>query len=205
MNLSQDTSLLKQINETLTSQEIDIDIIKLDIDNLNSIVTDIGVSMATEKFYFQRTLDYAGNNSLARLDYTSSPIVGTVVNDTDNKMYITEFTFTYPSDPANEPTSTQLYHSTSFTTKIGRYVGGGVSGFRNPYFEMTSNAEQLGFANARNNNFSDSPIYYRHAYTNAPILIPIGVSFGHLIQGDFSDTTKYLGDATATVKGYYYQ
>ena len=190
MNLSQSITLLKQIDVSLSEMESDI--------------ADIGVSLATEKFYFQRRLDYAGNDSLARVDYTSSPIVGTVVNDTNNKMYITEFTFTYPMDTANEPASTQLYNSTSFTTKIGRYEGGGVSGFTNPYFEMTTNAEQLGFANARNNNFSDSPMYYRHSYVEAPMLIPVGVSFGHLIHGDFSNTAHYLGNPVGTAKGYYY-
>ena len=190
MNLSKNQYLLQKI-------DTNIELIKEDIVN-------IGITLNRDPIYFQETLDYGGNKYLNRQDYTSTPIVGTWENNFDNKAYITEFTFTYPSDPSNEPASTEMYHSTSFITKIGRYDGTGVSGFSSPYFEMSSNAEQLSFANSRNNNFSDSPIYYRHSYVEAPIVVDIGVSFGHLIQGDFSNTLHYLGNPVGTIKGYTY-
>ena len=209
MNLSQEISLLKQINTSVNTMEsytsvnnaylkgmvADVLDIKLDVDNINDNLVDIGITLGKTKKYFFSNLTYDGNITLSQNDYTSSPIVGGYYNDTNNPIYINQFRFVYPS--TGTPTTAGMYHSTNFTTKFGRYD----TDFIEQYRTHTSNINQAKEC-IRRTYFDTSIFDWTYSWSHNPIQIPIGVTFGHLIAGDFS--SGYSSNPMSFIEGYYF-
>ena len=91
-----------------------------------------------------------------------------------------------------------MYHSSNFITKFGRYD----NNFIQQYRQIDTNTEQAK-ENIRRTYF-DTTIYdWGFTLSQNPIEIPVGITFGHLINGDFS--SGYSTNPIGYIEGYYYE
>ena len=97
--------------------------------------------------------------------------------------------------------ATNMYHSSGFNTKIGRYNG---SNFVEPFFAFDKN--RLQYQNYVKTNITeasgDTLHRWEYDFRDAPIEIGVSEAFGHRIIGDFSGYSG--GQITGIVEGYHY-
>ena len=190
LTLESDTSIskgyLKDISSNITS-------VKLDIDNVNDNLVDIGITLGKDKNFFCSKLTYNGNEYLSQSDYSSNNIVGGYYNNTNKPIYINNFRFIYAS--TGTPTIAGMYHSSNFTTKIGEYN----TDFTDQSRTISSNTEQAK-ESVRRTYFDTTVWDWTYSLTNHPIEIPVGVTFGHSISGDFS--SGYSTSPIGYLEGY---
>ena len=167
--------------------------IELDIDNINDNLVDIGITLNNNQKYFTSKLTYNGNEYLSQSDYSSNNIVGGYYNNTNKPIYINNFRFTYAS--TGSPTIAGMYHSSNFTTKFGRYD----NDFTQQYRTINTNTEQAK-ENIRRTYFDTTVWDWGFTLSQNPIKIPVGVTFGHLIAGDFS--SGYSSNPIGYVEGW---
>lgn len=194
---------LDNVETDIDSIKTDIDSIKTNIDTINNNVVDIGVTLGAKKVVFNGYLTDGTNNNLARQDYTSSPLIFYWQNPYNKPVYITRYNFSYQE--ANEPTTSELYHSTAWTTKIG-LVNDSNDGFDSNYISYSNNMEWPHRESAKrtwcsNVNFWD----WRYLLYDNNLEIEIGISkrFGHYIAGNIN-TSDYDTNPVGVVYGYYY-
>ena len=181
---------LGTINTSLNNIETDIDTINTNISLLKNDVQDIGVTLSTfnerNKTFVYEPLNWPPNgwNFLNAGNYVGNQQVGTYQNTDDTNLYVTKYVFgyLYPSTSMNQA---QLYHSNSFTSKIGLYNG---SSFEDVNISLNANRlqydkyVQIGVTNTSNNRLH----LWSYDFSDAPICIPPQNYLGHSIAGDFS-------------------
>ena len=153
--------------------------------------------------FYDKLSDTSSNRYLARIDYTSSPIIFNWENPYNVPVYIFKYTFAYTE--SSEPTSSQLYHGTTYTAKIGR-VDSTNTDFEVPYISIDNNRDhyEQGNSNETKKQWTSDPGWcYEYNFKEAPIKILPGRRFGHYIAGDFS-TTSYDSNPIGNIEGYYY-
>ena len=182
MNYSRNTSLLKSIDLGITAN--------------NTALTDLN----KKKIFFNAFLSDGTQDALDRIDYTSSPIVFSWQNDKGVPVYIHQYIFQY--DDSNEPQTTDMYHSSAFTTKIGAVNSAGTD-IEEPYLSMSSNRHFPNTTIPKRTWFGNVGWYWRYDFTDAPIEIGVSRKFGQYIAGDFSGAV-YDNDPIGHIEGYYY-
>ena len=195
MNSSRTNQLLNSISTSLNDVEIELSTIKSDL-------VDIGVTLGTKKVIFNGKLSESGNEYLTRTDYTSSPVYFAWQNPYDKPVYIYDYQFTYRE--VDEPSPVEMYHSTSWETKIGA-MNQAETDIESPFVSYETNMEQF------NNNGVNStkltcftPIGWAFSYNfkEAPIEIGVSRKFGHYIAGDIN-TNTYETHPRGVIHGYY--
>ena len=206
MNSSKTNNILQNINTSLNN-------IENDNDNIRSDMADIGVSISRlntrDKIYFSDRLTDGTNDYLERADYASSPIYFSWTNNYDYPVYITDYVFAYRHGSNSEPSSSGTYHSTAFTTKIGKMNDNGDDmDENNSYYTMKTNLEMaLDRATQPKRTFNNDNTmwWWRNEFFYAPIKIEPGKKFAHYIAGDFASETTYHTDPVGIIQGYYYE
>ena len=242
MNLSQNTSLLKQIESntdsisnldttTTNSQtilsgmnlelidiknnlgDIEADTIKLDnlalidteLETINNKLVDIGITLSKNdnKIIFNAYLTDGSNDYFALGDYSSSEFDFSWTNTFDKPVHITRYDFLY--NASNNPVSTELYHSPSFTSKIGAMNEAG-DDYDSNYIIQKQNREFPHINGLKRTHFSDTIWTWQYQFNRMDISIEIGVSrkFGHHIAGDFTNGEGYNSSMMGIIYGYYY-
>ena len=167
-----------------------------------SLLKNIDSTLDKKKVYFNAFLSDGTQNALSRLDYTSSPKIFSWQNDKDKPVYIHQYLFCYEDNNNTEPTVTETYHSTAFTSKIGAVNSAGTD-FEDPYITMVNNLCYTSTNNSKKTYFSDVGWYWRYEFDEAPVEIGISRKFGHYIAGDFTNG-DYDSDPIGIIEGYYY-
>ena len=169
-----------------------------------SVLKNIETNQRENRFIFHdKLLDGSSNRYLDRLDYTSLPIIFYWENPYSGPVYIFKYTFAYTQSA--EPTSSQLYHGTTYTTNIGT-VDSTETAFEVPYISLDNNRDHYEQGNSNETKkqwTSDQGWCYEYDFTEAPIKILPGRRFGHYIAGDFS-TGSYSSNPIGNIEGYYY-
>lgn len=214
MNSSKTNQILKSISTELETQSTDLTSILTNVGAINlqtgvngvalsNIETDVN-TLANKKIIFNGKLsDVASNLYLARNDYTSSPIIFSWTNPESVPVYIYKYSFSYTE--GSEPTSSQLYHGTTYTTKIGLVNTAGTD-FEAPYMSYSNNRDHYKSGNSNESKrqwTSDQGWSFEYDFSEAPIEIGVSGKFGHYIAGDFS-TSSYDSDPVGNIEGYYY-
>ena len=171
----------------------------------NELLSSIDISLSDAnktKIYFNATLTDGNQQALDRIDYTSSPIIFEWQNDKGVPVYINHYLFSYEDNNNTEPTSTETYHSTAFTTKVGAVNSAGTD-FEEPYATMENNMWYSYTTSPKRSFFSDVNWAWRYDFNIAPIEIGVSRKFGHYIAGDFS-IGDYDSNPIGIVEGYYY-
>ena len=176
MNIRQNTSLLRSINNNVSQNKV----------------------------FFTAKLTNGTYEYLPQLDYSSTPIVFYWDNNKDNPVYITKYRFMYQHD--SEPTYTEMYHGTAFTTKIGLIENTLNNTFEAPYIELSSNLE---FTTRDHNSnepkkswLTDTCWCFTYDFKDAPMKIDNDRRFGHYIANDFTGES-YGSNPIGIVEGYY--
>ena len=182
MNCSKANETLRYINTSVTN-------IESDVNDLNK-----------NKIYFNALMSDGTQDALERLDYTSSPIIFEWQNDKDVPVYIIRYIFQY--DESNEPQTTDMYHSSSFTNKLGVVNSEGAD-IEEPYMLMESNRQYLNNTNPKRTWFGNVGWFWRYDFIETPIEIGVSGKFGHYISGDFTGAV-YDNDPIGHLEGYYY-
>ena len=194
MNLSHNITLLKQIDTNLN-------LIQTSTTTSDSALTEINPN---NRIIFNAKLsDPSSNLYLDRIDYASSPIIFAWQNPYSVPVYIYKYSFTYTE--STEPTSSQLYHGTTFTTKIGAVDSAGTD-FEPPYMSYSNNRDHYKTGNSNETKrqwTSDVGWCFEYDFSEAPIEIGVSRKFGHYVAGDFS-TSLYDSNPIGNIEGYYY-
>ena len=173
MNQSVQTSYMKNINSTLTHAN-------------------------REKQYFYDVVLYDGTDRLSLLDYRTSSIVGVWNNTSGKTAYITDAVFNYGGDFNPNPVRTYNCPNDAWTTTLGAYDG---SSFISPSFDVNWNRDQVK-GMRRGANWNGYTVFdWTYDFSNAPIKVENGNSFGHLIAGNFS--INYSLSPVCNIQGYY--
>ena len=167
-----------------------------------SLLKDIDQDLTKTKIYFNATLTDGNQQALERIDYTSSPIIFSWQNDKNVPVYVTRYLFSYEDNNNTEPASTEMYHSTAFTTKIGAVNSTGTD-FEDPYTTLENNMFYSPTVSPKRSYFNDINWAWRQEFLEAPVEIGISRKFGHYIAGDFS-IGDYDSDPVGIIEGYYY-
>lgn len=186
------TTTLNNINTSLDNIETDVSAIKSDVDSLTKT-----------KVIFNARLSDGSNNYLAKADYSSSPIDFYWQNDKNTPAYIYKYVFTYPE--ANEPTESQLYHSTAWASKIGA-LNSAETDYEAPYITVNDNKDYMSniSAGAPKNSWATNTCFvFQKDFHNAPIEIGISRKFAHYINANIN-TNSYDEPPVGIIEGYYF-
>ena len=179
MNLRQHTSLLRSIHNNVA--------------DLNGT-----------KIYFKAKLTDGTNPYLPKANYLHNSTIFYWQNDKGSPVYITKYRFIYQN--STEPTNSQLYHSASYTSKIGLVTSDNAD-FEAPYMEVNNSLDYMnndGNSNEPKKQWANNTSWcYPHLFDIAPIKVNNGRRFGHLIETNFDDEA-YGTDPIGIVEGYYY-
>ena len=225
MNLSQNLTLLKNIDNTLTTSSLGTNLSAINLQtgvngtrlstintSLDNIETDVSAiktdvdTLAKTKVIFNARLTDGSNNYLARSDYSGGNAIDfTWQNDKNTPVYIYKYCFTYPEGSTGEPTEDELYHSTAWDSKIGA-LNSGETDYEAPYITVSDNKDY--FQNKSSGGVKQSwatntTYIFQKDLNEAPIEIGISRKFGHYINGNI-DTTNYGGNPVGIIEGYYY-
>ena len=173
----------------------------------NNILKDINTSITRDKIYVSGKLTDGTNQYLDKINYTSSPIYFSWTNPYDYTVYITEYTFRYHHNTNSEPSHTNLYHSTAWTSKIGKMNDDGDDMDSISYYEMNDNIDMMfDIISQPKRSFisDDSMWFWNYSFRDAPIKIEPGKKFGHYIAGDFSSSSVYDTAPVGIIQGYYF-
>ena len=165
-----------------------------------TLLKNIDASLNKKKIYFNALLSDGSQNALDRLDYSSSPKIFNWQNDKGVPVYIYQYIFQY--DDSTEPNTSDMYHSGSFTNKIGKVNSAGTD-IEEPCLSMTSNRHFTHTTNAKRTWFSNTGWYWRYDFSDAPMEIGVSGKFGQYIDGDLSNG-NYDNDPIGHLQGYYY-
>ena len=165
---------------------------------------DIGITeLNKKKIFFNARLTDGTNEYLDRDDYSNSPIDFYWQNDKGVPVYVANYRFMYVE--GSEPTAGELYHSTSFTSKIGAINSTG-DDYEAPYITIKDNKDyyRTGQPNdAKQLWTSNAGMVFESDFSLAPIEIGVSRKFGHHIQANI-DTSDYDSDPVGIIEGYYY-
>ena len=231
MNASENISLLKQIktdtsdltniDSTLTLSNAELSginlsstLIRTKLDtvnaNLDSIETDVSAiktdvdTLAKTKVIFNARLTDGSSTTFTRSDYSDSGLGATDFywqNDKGTQVYITRYRYVYAD--TSEPTSSQLYHGDSFTSKIGA-LNSAETDYEAPYITVTNNKNfmyPITAGGVKQTWISDQCFVFQNDFIDAPIEIGVSRKFGHYMNHNMSG---YDGDPIGIVDGYYF-
>ena len=196
----------RTLNNGLTLANIhgELQTIDTSLNNIEADVDELNQSLNLQKrICFNARLTDGSNDYLDRINYTSSPIIFSWSNDLGSTAYITKYKFCY--DEANEPSSSELYHSTAWDSKIGAVNSGGTD-FEAPFITVKDNQDYYEFGNTNDTKkqwVSPAGWMFPSSFQHAPIEIGISRKFGHYIAGNFS-TTDYDSNPVGIIEGFYY-
>lgn len=203
MNSSQTISLLKQVKDDTSNILTTNSSLSTANTALTSIKNDSSEINKQNRIAFNAKLTDNTNNYLDRLDYSSSPIIFNWQNDKGVPVFINKYRFTYTE--SNEPTPSQLYHSTAWDSKIGALNSSGTD-FEAPYVTVHDNSSYYSLKNSnapKQQWVSSSAWLFENDFSDAPIEIGVSRKFGHYIAADLT-TTSYDSDPIGRIEGYYY-
>ena len=167
-----------------------------------SLLKSIDNDLNRNKIIFKGRLTDGTNEYLAKANYSSSPIDFYWQNDKDVPVYVVKYKFMYQE--TNEPTLTQLYHSTAFDSNIGamNIVG---DDYEAPYITIKDNLDQYDpiQPNFGKQTWTSNPGWcFECDFSVAPIEIGVSRKFGHHIAGNIN-TTDYDTDPVGIIEGFY--
>ena len=194
-----DTTLTAIANDTgnidtsLNNIETDVSALKTDVDLL-----------AKTKIRFNARLTDGTNQYLAKADYRDSGI-GAIdfywQNDKGSNVYITKYRFIYPC--SSEPTASQLYHSTAWSSKIGA-MNSGETDYEAPFITIEDNKDYMRHrnTNAPKQQWTSNISYvFENDFKDTPIEIGISRKFGHYINENIN-TASYEENPVGIIDGY---
>ena len=193
------TTSLNNINSKLTDIDTTLDTIQTDVTNIK---TDVD-TLAKTKVIFNARLTDGSNNYLAKADYSSSPIDFYWSNDRGSTVYIYKYIFTYPE--GNEPTESQLYHSTAWASKIGA-LNSAETDYEAPYITINDNKDYFqnkSSGGVKQTWVSNQCFVFQKDFNDAPIEIGISRKFGHYINANIN-TNSYDEPPVGIIEGYYF-
>ena len=190
------------IRNSLTDIDTTLDDIQLNINDIKDEVVNLGITIASNKKYIHENVEWDGGELLSSNDHSSTEIIGQYTDDSNAPLYITKYTFNY-IHPTTTIEATNMYHSSGFNTKIGRYRNS-TSNFAEPFFAVDKN--RLQYQNYVKTNITeasgDTLHRWEYDFRDAPVEIGVSEVFGHRIMGDFSGYSG--GQITGIVEGYHY-
>ena len=169
-----------------------------------SLLKDIQTELTKTKIYFYDRLTDGTNEYLERANYSSSPIDFYWENDKNVAVYVVKYRFVYTQ--SSEPTQLQLYHSNAFDSNIGAMNSAGddyeapyitVKSNFDYYDAIQPNFSKQQWT-------SNAGWCFERDFSTAPIKIEANRKFGHRIQANLT-TTDYITDPVGIVEGYYYE
>jgi hypothetical protein len=154
----------------------------------------------TNATYFKTRINYGSNDYLPVGDYSSAPIFGQYINNTNKILYITQFSFQY--EHASSPMATGIYHDAAGggSVILGRMKSLTWSA---PYHTIKSNLDQCLGSNRRT-FFFNNIIFWNENYSQCPISIPPTYSFGHQVACDMTSGNGHINPAVGIIEGYFY-
>lgn len=156
------------------------------------------------RIFFNARLTDGTNQYLAKADYSGGSAIDFYwQNDKGKPVYITKYRFIYPE--ANEPTSSQLYHSTAWSCKIGA-MNNEETDYETPFITIENNQDYLYHNNpnaTKQQWVSDINWVWQSTFDDAPVEIGVSRKFGHQINADIN-TASYDDNPIGIVQGYYY-
>ena len=213
MNVSKTNEILKDIKSSNNDIYIGVTECSTTLSTNNDTLTniydnlvDIGVTLRKEenKKIFSAYLMDGSNAYLTRDDYTGgNEEFFAWTNNLGKTAYITRYDFVYIASP--NPAPTDLYHSSSFTTRIGLLNESGDE-FDENYIQYKQNVEYPQSNGLKRTLFSPTAWtwHYRFNEISTPIPIEASRQFGHHINGDFQSSEGYDSDPIGIIYGYYY-
>lgn len=196
MNSSKTNEILKNMDTTMDTISSETTILKNYLKGISTDVGSIETDVSKNKKYFFSKLTYNGNEYLGQSDYSSNNIVGGYFNNLNDTLFVNKFKFSYAS--TGTATTAGMYHSSNFTTKIGKYD----SDFDEQYITIDTNVDHAREYIRR--NYFDTNIHdFTYSFSENPIEIPVGITFAHSISGDFS--TGYSSNAVGIIEGHYFE
>lgn len=168
-----------------------------------SLLKSIDNDLNKQKIIFKDRLTDGTNEYLAKANYSSSPIDFYWQNDKDVPVYIVKYKFMYQE--TNEPTLTELYHSTAFDSNIGALNVAG-DDYEAPYITVKDNLDYYNpiQPNFNKQQWTSNPGWcFENDFSYAPIEIGVSRKFGHHIAANIN-TTEYDTDPVGIIEGYYY-
>ena len=192
-NTATNTLTLSNINSNLDTINTDVSAIKTDVDTL-----------AKTKIIFNARLTDGTNNYLAKADYSGGNAIDFQwQNDKGTPVYIYKYCFTYPE--AQEPTETELYHSTAWESKIGA-LNSGETDYEAPYITVNDNKDYFqnkSSGGVKQTWISNQCFVFQKDFLEAPIEIGISRKFAHYINADINNN-DYDDNPVGIIEGYYY-
>ena len=193
LNANQHTTKLTSIDTSLDNIETDVSEIKTDVDTLSKT-----------KIMFNARLTDGSNNYLAKADYSGGNGIDFYwSNNLGSTAYINKYVFTYPE--AQEPTETELYHSTSWESKIGA-LNSGETDYEAPYITVNDNKDYFqnkSSGGVKQTWVSNQCFVFQKDFNEAPIEIGVSRKFGHYINANIN-TADYDDNPVGIIEGYYY-
>ena len=119
-------------------------------------------------------------------------------------MYIYKYSFAYPED--NEPTETQLYHGTAWSSNIGA-LNSAEDGYEAPYITVNDNKDYFqskSSGGVKQTWTSNTTYVFQENFNEAPIEIGISRKFSHYINANIN-TNSYDDNPVGIIEGFYYQ
>ena len=193
LNANQHTTQLTSINTNLDTINTNVSTIKTDVDTLSKT-----------KIIFNARLTDGTNNYLAKADYSGGNGIDFYwSNNLGSTAYIYKYVFTYPE--AQEPTETELYHSTAWESKIGA-LNSAETDYEAPYITVNDNKDYLANISAgapKNSWVSNQCFVFQKDFNQAPIEIGVSRKFGHYINANIN-TADYDDNPVGIIEGFYY-
>ena len=173
------------------------------IAQLKDIKTEMN-NLVKNKIIFNARLTDGTNNFLDKADYSGGNAIDFYwQNDKGTPAYITKYRFIYPE--ANEPTESQLYHSSSWSCNIGA-MNSAEDGYEAPFVTINDNKDYICAGNPNASKIqwvSNISFVFENDFRHAPIEIGISRKFGHYINANIN-TTDYDADPIGIIDGFYY-
>ena len=169
--------------------------------NVSAIKTDVD-TLAKKKIIFNARLTDGTNNYLAKADYSSGNAIDFYwSNNLGSTAYIYKYVFTYPE--AQEPTETELYHSTAWDSKIGA-LNSSETDYEAPYIIVSDNKDYFqnkSSGGVKQTWVSNQCFVFQKEFHEAPIEIGISRKFSHHINANIN-TADYDDNPVGIIEGY---